>query len=176
MATSIEDVLFCIDSSSFILLHRFYPPIFSKDIWDEFDNIFSQDKIISHIIVFEELTTKSKNKDDLTKWIIPKRKHFKEFSVTQVHYVSQIIKRFTNLIDHDREKDEADPWLIALAIEEQAKLQLFNPRKKVIIVNEESKNKPQKIPAVCNYFGLEHLNLLELFKYLGWDFILRKKE
>jgi hypothetical protein len=175
MSESIENVLFCIDSSSFIYLHRFYPPDFFKDIWSEFEGLFDQDKIISHIIVFEELTTSSKNKDDLTKWIIPKRKYFKDYNLKQVYYVSQIINRFPGLIDPDREKDQADPWLIALAIEEQSQLQLFNPKQKVIVVNEESKGKPQRIPDVCNYYGLENLNLLELFKYLGWDFVLRKK-
>ena len=175
MSLSIQDVLFCVDSSSFIRLHRSYPPEFSRDIWDEFDNLFNQNKIISHIIVFDELTTNAKNKDDLTKWILPKRKYFKEFSVTQSYYVSQIINQFPSLIDHEREKDEADPWLVALAIEEQAQLQLFNPNQKVIVVNEESKNKPQKIPSVCNHFGLDHLNLLELFKFLGWDLVIRKK-
>lgn len=175
MSESIENVIFCIDSSSFIHLHRFYPPNFSKDIWSEFETLFDQNKIISHIIVFEELTTGSKNKDDLTKWIIPKRKYFKDYSLIQLHYVSQIINKFPNLIESDREKDQADPWLIALAIEEQLQMKLFNPKQKVVVVNEESKNKLQKIPDVCNHYGLENLNLLELFKYFGWDFILRKK-
>lgn len=175
MSENIKNVIFCIDSSSFIRLHRFYPPGFSKDIWSEFEELFDQDKIISHIIVFEELTINSKNKDDLTKWILPKRKYFKNYSSIQLHYVSQIINKFPNLIESDREKDQADPWLIALAIEEQSQLQLFNPKQKVFVVNEESKSKPQRIPYVCNYYGLEHLNLLELFKFLGWDFILRKK-
>ena len=175
MSESIENVIFCIDSSSFIHLHRFYPPNFSKDIWSEFETLFDQNKIISHIIVFEELTTSSKNKDDLTKWIIPKRKYFKDYSLIQLHYVSQIINKFPNLIESDREKDQADPWLIALAIEEQLQMKLFNPKQKVVVVNEESKNKLQKIPDVCNHYGLENLNLLELFKYFGWDFILRKK-
>ncbi len=175
MSESIENVIFCIDSSSFIHLHRFYPPDFSKDIWSEFETLFDQNKIISHIIVFEELTTSSKNKDDLTKWIIPKRKYFKDYSLIQLHYVSQIINKFPNLIESDREKDQADPWLIALAIEEQLQMKLFNPKQKVVVVNEESKNKLQKIPDVCNHYGLENLNLLELFKYFGWDFVLRKK-
>ena len=93
----------------------------------------------------------------------------------QLQYVSQIISKFPNLIDSDREKDQADPWLIALAIEEQSKLELFNPKQKLVVVNEESKAKPQRIPDVCNYYGLKSLNLLELFKYFGWDFVLRKK-
>jgi len=175
MSENIENEIFCIDSSSFIRLHRDYPPDFSKDIWFEFEELFDQDKIISHIIVFEELTTNSENKDELTKWILPKRKYFKDYSLIQLHYVSQIINKFPNLIESDREKDQADPWLIALAIEEQLQMKLFNPKQKVVVVNEESKNKLQKIPDVCNHYGLENLNLLELFNYFGWDFVLRKK-
>ena len=176
MSSKDTDTIFYIDSSSFVYLHRFYPPDFSKDIWDEIEQLFYEGKIFSHKIVLEELTTSSKKPDDLTKWILSQKQYFKSSTFTQAQHVSQIINEFPGLIDHNREKDEADPWLIALAIEEQSQINLFHSNKKVIIVSEESKDKPQKIPSVCKYFGLDHLNLLEFFKYNGWDFIIRKIE
>lgn len=168
--------LFCIDSSSFIYLHRFYPPSFSKSIWDEFEQLFQEGRIISHKIVFEELTTSAKKPDFLTKWILSKKQYFKGFTPAQAQYVSQIIGKFPGLIDPQREKDEADPWLIALALEEKTLAPLFDPNRTVVVVSEESKAKPQKIPAVCRYFELGHLTLLELFADQGWDFVIRKSK
>jgi hypothetical protein len=169
-----KDTVFCIDSSSFIYLHRYYPPAFSKDIWEEFEQLFSDGRIISHKIVFEELTVKSKKPDALTNWIVSKKQYFKGFTFTQAKFVSKIINEFPGLIDHSREKDEADPWLIALALEEQSQINLFDPDRKIIVVSEENKEKPQKIPAVCKRFGLDHLSLLEFYNYHGWIFKIER--
>ncbi len=174
MSSEDIDTVFCIDSSSFIYLHRFYPPGFSKDIWDEFEELFHNGRIISHIIVFEELTTRSKKPDPLTKWILLKKQYFRGFTTAQAQHVAEIINQFPGLIDPQREKDEADPWLIAMAIEEQAQSNLFCPERKVIVVSEESRNKPQKIPAVCKHFGLDHLTLLQFCDYHGWKFVIKK--
>jgi hypothetical protein len=155
-------------------LYRFYPPSFCKDIWNELEQLFDEGKILSHIIVFEELTANTKKPDSLTKWTLSKKQYFKGYTSTQAQYVSQIISKFPGLIDYHREKDEADPWLIALAIEEKAQSTLFNLNTEFIVVSEENKDKPYKIPAVCRHFNLDHLNLLEFYKYHGWDFTIRK--
>lgn len=176
MSSKNSDTLFCVDSSSFIYLHRFYPPTFCKDIWGELEQLFHDGKIISHVIAFEELTTSAKKLDSLTKWISPKKQYFKSFSPTQAQYVAQIVNRFPRLIDPHREKDEADPWLIALAIEEQSQASLFCPNRRVFVVSEESKRKPQKIPAVCKHFGIDHLTLLEFYAYHGWNVVIKKSK
>ena len=62
--------------------------------------------------------------------------------------------------------------MIALALEEMKQIELFNPDKRIIVISEESKKSPQKIPAVCKHFGVEHLSLLEFFKSQGWSFKL----
>lgn len=176
MSIDIEDVLLCIDSSAFIDLQQYYAPDIFKGLWYELEELFNQDKIISHILVFEEITTKAKYKDKLAKWILPKRKHFKNDSLMQAKYVSEIVKKFPGLIDYESEKDQADPWVIALAIEtENAQMHLFQKKQKVFIVSQENKNSPQKIPSVSKYFGIKHFNLHELFIFFKWDFVLRKR-
>jgi len=174
MSINLKKVLFCIDTSTFITMEKYYPPNIC-DLWEEIDTLFNQDKIISHIIVFEEITTKSKYKDHLAKWILTKRNYFKGFSKVQIRYVPQIIKKFPGLIDANCERDQADPWIIALAIEiDREQMELFQKKQTVFVVSEENKNSSIKIPAVSKYYGLRHLNLLELCQLFGWHLIVKK--
>ena len=144
------------------------------EIWQELENLFKNEKIISHTVVFEELTTSVK-KDALSKWISSKKRYFKKMSGNQVVLVSNIIKIFPGLIDASNEKDQADPWLVALVLEEKSKLTLFIPEKEYFIVSEEKIGSPHKIPAVCEHFGIKHLSLKDFFKYNGWQLRMQKK-
>jgi len=96
-------------------------------------------------------------------------------SGNQVVLVSNIIKIFPGLIDASNEKDQADPWLVALVLEEKSKLTLFIPEKEYFIVSEEKIGSPHKIPAVCEHFGIKHLSLKDFFKYNGWQLRMQKK-
>jgi len=175
MPINLKKALFCIDASTFITMDKYYPPNLLNDLWVEFDTLFDQGKIISHSIVFDEITTKSRYKDHLTKWILTKRNYFKGISKVQIQYVPQIIKKFPGLIDANREKDQADPWIIALAIEmDREQMELFQKKQIVFVVSEENKSSSIKIPAVAKHYGLRHLNLIELCQLLGWHFVLKK--
>ena len=70
------------------------------------------------------------------------------------------------MIDYKHEKDEADPWLIALALELKSQYSLFNTE--VYLVSQENPMSSQRIPAVCDYYNIEHLSLLEFFDFVGW--------
>lgn len=175
MPINLKKALFCIDASTFITMDKYYPPNLLNDLWVEFDTLFDQGKIISHSIVFDEITTKSKYKDHLTKWIFTKRNYFKGISKVQIQYVPQIIKKFPGLIDANSEKDQADPWIIALAIEmDREQMGLFQKKQIVFVVSEENKSSSIKIPTVAKHYGLRHLNLIELCQLLGWHFVLKK--
>jgi len=169
-----KDVVFCIDSSAFIRLHSFYGPELIPEIWEEFENLFNGDKILSHIIVFEELTTSAKKQDNLSKWITSKRQYFRNMTVTQAQYVSDIIRKFPNLIDQNNEKDQADPWLISLVLEEKSQANLFTLEREYFVVSEESMKSPHRIPAVCQHYGIAHLNLIDFFRFNGWKLKMEK--
>jgi hypothetical protein len=168
------DTIFCFDSSALIVLHRYYGQDLISDIWEELEQLFNNNKIISHKIVFDELTTQARNQDSLSKWMSSKRVHFKDKTGTQAKFVESIINKFPKLIDPDREKDEADPWLIALVLEERSQGNLFSPNREYILVSQENVRSPHKIPAVCKHYGIKHQSLKDFFKYLGWQFKLEK--
>lgn len=167
-----ETNLFCIDTSALVRIFRFYPRDLAEQIWDKLKDSFYEEETISHILVYEEITTRSKEQDFLSKCITPLRSFFKGMSFNQAGKVSKIVKRFPGIIDPNKEKDEADPWLIALAIEEKKQLDLFSPSKKLYLVSEESERKPFRIPAVCKHYGVNHIDLEGFYKTQGWGFKL----
>lgn len=167
-----ETNLFCIDTSALVRIFRFYPLELVKQIWASLENLFNEERMISHFLVYEEITTRSKEQDFLSKCVTPLRPFFKGMNFNQALIVSKIVKEFPGLIDPHKERDEADPWLIALAIEEKKQLNLFNPSKKLYLVSAESERKPFKIPAVCKNYGINHINLDEFYQMMGWSFKL----
>lgn len=167
-----ETNLFCIDTSAFVRIFRFYPLGLVKQIWESLENLFHEERMISHILVYEEITTSSKEQDFLSKCVTPLRPFFKGMNFNQLLMVSKIVKEFPGLIDPYKERNEADPWLIALAIEEKKQLDLFNPSKELYLVSEENERKPFKIPAVCEHYGINHINLNGFYEMQGWSFKL----
>lgn len=164
--------IFFIDTSALIRVFRYYPVDLIDPIWEKLEELFLNDRMFSHQIVYDELTTDSKRPDLLSKRITPLQRNFKPMSFEQAQLVSDIIKKFPSLIDPKHEKEQADPWLIAAAILEQSQLSLFNPDKKVYIISEESEDNPNKIPSVSTDFGLIHLNLSSFYQINNWSFKL----
>jgi hypothetical protein len=123
-------------------------------------------EIISHRLVFEEISIDSKNPDFITTWIADKKEYFLNRTNAQIAEVPKIIKKFPELIDYKYEREQADPWLIALAIEKSKENTLFETCTPVV-VSQEKQNSSKKIPAACKAFNIEHLSLKDFFKEIG---------
>ena len=135
--------------------------------------MFKAGYLVSHRLVYDEVTTTSKNPDVLSKKVKPLKEYFKTMKYGQLKLVADIVKKFPGLIDPSQEKEQADPWLIAIAIEEKTK----NPSLETCVVSEESETKPHKIPAVCTHYKIKHLNLDRFYKDIGLSFkIVSKRE
>jgi hypothetical protein len=80
---------------------------------------------------------------------------------------------FPDLIDSESEHEQADPWVIALAIEKAGEDPLFG-KKSVAVVSQENKLSPKKIPAACTFFKTEHLSLKDFFQEVGLSIKLTK--
>jgi hypothetical protein len=86
-----------------------------------------------------------------------------------VRLVKQILKRFDGLVDKDQPFNSADPFVIALALQEHERRGLF--RKEVVVVTEE-KYAPGRfrIPHVCEGYHLRYLTIHQMFLFEGWNF------
>jgi ribosomal protein S8 len=141
---------------------------------------YQEKRLIAPIEVKKEI---EKGDDKLKNWVRSKKRNkmFIKPDSSQVEKVKEILSRF-GFLSKSEKPDElsADPWLIALAAknneEEDKKNPLFQRecnyiyKKNYIVVTEESKRKPEKIPAVCNEIGIECINLIEMLEREKWEF------
>ena len=167
-----QSLIFCFDTSAFVDIHRYLVRLIPQ-LYPELDKLFNSGRLISHKIVFQEITTWSKKPDPLTKWILPKEVFFKDISLQQALLVSEIVQKFPTLIHYNKEKDDADPWLIALVIEQRSMADLFSGLQEFAIVSAESGLIANRLPAVCEHYSIKHFDLLGFFKANGWSINLQ---
>jgi len=154
---------YCIDASSIINLFRHtglpYPP-YSRDIfeglWIKLEELIKNNQIISHMTVLKEI---EKRDDEAKRWCHKHKKVFKDIDDCQISEIRKIKVKY-NKSHWDAEtkrkgQEWADPWVIALAICEEA-----------IIVSDE-KNSSDRIPYIANHFGIKTLNLMDFFRNIG---------
>ena len=139
-------------------------------MWIELEKMFMSGKLISHEYVYDEFFTESSKPDFISKWIKNRKQYFYSVSDSQIELVQNILKKFPKLIDPEKEKNQADPWIIALAKEKMEELSLFKGRTKIIVVSQEKITSSIKIPAACREFGVQHMNLEEFYKDNNWKF------
>ena len=167
-----RSLIFCFDTSAFVDIHRYLVRLIPQ-LYPELDKLFNSGRLISHKIVFQEITTRSKRPDSLTKWILPKEAFFKGISLQQTLLVAEIVQKFPTLIHYNKEKDDADPWLIALVIEQRSMPDLFSSLQDFAIVSTESTFIPNRLPAVCKHYSIKHFDLPDFFKANGWSINLQ---
>lgn len=163
-----ENLIFCFDTSAFVDINRNLVGLIPQ-LYSELDKLFNSGRLISHRIVFEEITTHSKRPDSLSKWIRSKEAFFKDISLQQTLLVAEIVQKFPTLIHYNKEKDDADPWLIAMVIEEKSKPDLFSSLQDFAIVSTESTFIPDRLPAVCKGYSVKHLDVPGFFAANGWS-------
>jgi len=167
-----QSLIFCFDTSAFVDIHRHLARLIPQ-LYPELDKLFNSGRLVSHRIVFQEITTQSKKPDSLTKWIRSKEAFFKDISTQQALLVSEIVQNFPALIHYNKEKDDADPWLIALVIEQRSMPTLFSSLQDFAIVSAESTIIPGRLPEACRYYSIRHLDLPDFFKANGWSLNLQ---
>lgn len=166
--TTLQKKIYCFDTSAFLTLSRTSENIIElpKALWEHLEAMMKTGEIVSHRLVFDEISSNTKNPDFITKWISGKRDCFHLRTSIQILEVQNIIKKFPSLIDYTYEREQADPWLIALAIEKSKEGNLFESCA-AVVVSQENANSSKKIPAVCKEFGIRHLSLRNFFDEIG---------
>lgn len=160
--------IYCFDSSVFIAINRVntYFPI--PDVWEEVDKLFQTGRLISHIYVYNEFHPDCQKPDFLGKWIKSRKRYFIQETEKQIYFVRQLLEKYERFIDPGKEKNEADPWVIALVMEKNEENSLFRQSKEYIVVSRENTRSAIKIPAVCKTFSVPHLTWEEFLADNNW--------
>jgi hypothetical protein len=163
------EIVYCIDTSSLIEMKDKYPMDVFKSLWTNMERLIKDGRLIAPVDVREEI---KQGDDELKKWVKSKKKLFVKHDKRQMERVKDVLKDYPFLAKSEKPGvSNADPWLIALSVvkNDKEREELFQGNK-YIVVTEESKMKPNKIPAVCRNYNIECINLLELFRKEVWEF------
>ncbi len=159
--------VYIIDTSSLVKLNRNNPIDVFPSIWEKLKFLADNNRLIAPREVLNEI---KQNDDMLSKWVKNQKKMFKEPTQRQIELVQEILRDYPALIDTER-KFDADPWVIALAIELTSSTQqtLFSI-KRIVVTEEKLRENRVRIPFVCNKKSIEAIDVVELFRAEGWKF------
>jgi len=165
-----KDVIYCIDTSALIDLDRDYSEEVFPPLWENLINLVNESRLIAAEEVKEDL---KRGDDTLYNWII---QHCSQmFIPTNTEIMNQVVKitnRFSNLIDENKpSKNQADPFVIALALEVLNRYSHISPNTKIMVITHEkftgNLNGP-KMPDICRFYDLKVGKLIDIFKTEGW--------
>lgn len=150
---------YCIDASALIDLGtRYYPKDIFPTLWDKIEaSIHNEEILFAPRQVLVELGRKD---DDIYKWAKNNKEMFIDLDPQGQEIAKDILMKFPNLVDTSAEKEDADPFLIALA----------KANRWTVISSEVTGGKKKTpIPDVCAAFKVKHISLLEYFREQQWS-------
>jgi len=163
-----REKVYIFDANVFINLHRIdmHSIRLPDEVWTKLDEMMTGGKIISHRTVYDEVVSGSKKPDKVSAWLQPRKTHFELSTARQIEVMANVVNKFPKLIDINSERDQADPWLVALAAEkiEQDTVHEY------VVVTQESQASTVKLPAACKAFGVHSIPLAEFFEENGITF------
>ena len=158
---------YVIDTSSLIDLNKFNPIDLYPSVWKKLENLINKGQLIAPIEVFNEVTRQD---DAVAEWAKKHKSMFKPVTERQAEIVAQILTKYPSIIKPKRQYD-ADPWVIALAVE------LSKPKQKklisikwLVVTEERLKGNTMRIPLICKDFNIEYLKIFDMFRRKGWSF------
>lgn len=150
------------DSSSLIhAWRRAYPPRRFSAVWNAFDRLIAEGRMVASIEVYNELERKD---DDLFAWAKDRKETmFRDIDEDVQVEVVRLMQTYPRLVDTVSGKSGGDPFVLAQALAADPYL---------IVVSEEKGGSEQspKIPFVCPREGLRCIDLLTLIDEEDWSF------
>jgi hypothetical protein len=140
---------------------RYYPPDIFPIIWDNVSDLIDAGGLIAPEEVREELRIGA---DDLYDWACVREQMFVPLTLEIQTAVANILAVHPQWVPADRSRNMADPFVVAVAMANDC----------TVVSGELWSNSPRpdrvKIPNVCNSFGIQHIQFLDMMREQGWVF------
>jgi len=150
---------YVVDTSALIDLKNQYPESVFPGLWERFNEMCDQKKIVSPREVLREI---KKGDDDLLEWSEKYPEIFLEPTEEEIEILQEILASYSqNAIGKFSTGPWADPFVIACAKHYQIP----------IIQQELNDLKQYKLPAVAKLHGITCLHLVKFFADEGWTFV-----
>jgi len=158
---------YIMDSSSLIELNRHNPIDVFPSVWRNMESLISKGLLVAPTEVLNEITERD---DQLAKWAKEQTRFFRDPTQKQIEILKGILKAYPSMVREDRKYD-ADPWVIALAIEMTTNSQqTLTPIKRIVVTEEKLRGERIRIPFVCQKYNIDSIDIIEMFRMEGWKF------
>jgi hypothetical protein len=151
--------VYSFDSSAFINpFRRYYPQDLFPKFWDAVTERIVSGQIIASEVVRDEIDQKD---DQLKTWVRSQSGLFVPVDEEQQERVAEILSEYPNWVDVESSKNNADPFVIALAQAQE-----------LAVAADEANGSEQnpKIPFVCKQFGVRYLKVIDFIREIGLRF------
>lgn len=142
---------------------RYYPRDVHIGLWKNLEEMVERGELIATEFVLREL---EKKHDGLFKWAKARKEMFRSVDNDIQVAVKEILRDHQPLIDAQRSRSGADPWVIALAKVEGCK-----------VLTGERRNPPgskiAKMPNVCEAVRVPWTDVVGLCRDMGWTFVMK---
>jgi hypothetical protein len=128
-------------------------------LWSQLEAMIKTGELLSPDEVLLELAQKD---DGVHSWANTNSAMFVPVDEEVQQATQEILIQFPRLVGAMKDRNRADPFVIALAKVKQA----------VVVTGERSsgtRDRP-RIPNVCDQFGISHRTLLQVIRDKGWTF------
>ena len=161
------DNCYIIDTSSLIELNKHNPMDVYPGVWQRIEQLIDTGRLLAPKEVFYEIGNID---DQLHSWSKMQDKLFVEPTLKQIEIVKNILEKYPSLIDINRKYD-ADPWVIALAIELVNSPQMtLITIKRIVVTEEKIRGNMIRIPFVCQGYKIASIDVIGMFREEGWKF------
>jgi hypothetical protein len=149
--------LYSFDTIAFIeSWHRRLPPATFPTFWERLDVLINGRSVQAVDEVREEVARRD---DELKQWLKTRSHLFVPLEPDIQQATRTVLERAERLVGAGSGRSAADPFVIALALARAG-----------VVVTEEQRRGPNKIPAVCDGLGVRCLSTVEFIQEQGWIF------
>jgi len=157
--------IYCIDTSALIDLRRRYPRKVFGALWAKVEELMAAGRLIAPREVLREV---ERGDDEMYQWAKKHRAMFVDLDHDQQTLLKEILAAFPSWVDTATDRPVADPMVVALA-RSRTLVDAGGPR--IVVSHEILGGKgATKIPNVCQQYGIQHMQLVELFEKEDWSF------
>jgi hypothetical protein len=152
--------VYCIDTSALINIWRVsYPPDVFPGLVRDLEDLIDEGLLLAPSEVLAELKGRD---DELLKWARAHERMFKDLTSRDMESVRRILRQFPDLVDPNKTTADADPFLIALAMDKGW----------TVVTSERPRGRSgrPRIPDVCGHFGVRCIGLMDLLRERSWKY------
>ena len=161
------ETIYSVDTSAIVDL-RFYPEGVMAPIWEGLGTLVKKGRLISVPQAYAELKDGHGPGND---WARKHRRIFKALRQAECDLAKEIINKYPKLSDHNADRDDADPYIIAQALAGQEMEGDHLPgleNRKFIVVAHERGFGLSRMEGVCKVLKVAYMDLPKLFEAEGW--------